>query len=380
MVNLFGSTPPPVDTVWEALKSRNVKVNTYARSTWTGKEKQVDTSISLDAVDQASDDYHAGSQSEFVIVSGDGDMHPAVLRIMKRGFPVQVWSWKNALAKVYTREREELLQVHLLDDHLEEIGFRETRFRLERDAINPHSTVVLDPLPKADAINAYFAALTVPSFRYVCPTVRAGASGEDLVIIPAAGSMEHTALEDLHQSHKAKLGAQGLRVLTYFEYCQHYLKNSVKDDLAISSHFHEVDPPAEDILDSRTDLVDADKQYRAASEEADRNSFSFTTVNRRSEQQKKRFSQGEWKSRTVCQWGPYCKKILECRFGHTQAQKDGFKVKGPQVARKFRMCLNLQTCTLGTTCRFAHTKAEMLCPTCDKRGAGHEMEACPKKG
>ena len=38
-VHLYGSTPPPVDTVWQAIKSHDVDVNTFARSTWTGREE-----------------------------------------------------------------------------------------------------------------------------------------------------------------------------------------------------------------------------------------------------------------------------------------------------------------------------------------------------
>ena len=198
-VNLFGSTPPPVDTVWAAIKSRNVKVMTFVRSTWTGREKQVDTSIGLDSALQASDDLHAGIRSEFMILSGDRDLYPAVTKIMQRGFPVHVWPWKNALASVFAHDKNELLQIHLLDGHLEEIGFRETTFRVDRDAFNPHSTVVLDPLPKADAIDGYIATLTVPTYRYVCPKKRTKTSSQDLVIIPAlAGSMSHEDLEKLY--------------------------------------------------------------------------------------------------------------------------------------------------------------------------------------
>ena len=339
----------------------------------------MDTSIGLDALDQASDDQHDGRQSEFMIVSGDGDMHPAVVRIMRRGFPVHVWSWKNALASIYAREKAELLQVHLLDDYLEKIGFRATKFRIERDAINPHSTVVLDPLPQTDAVNAYFAALTVPSFRYVFPTIRAGASSEDLVIIPAsANSMDHEALEDLHRSHKTKLGAHGLSALTYFEYCQHHLQKSVKADLAISTRFQEVVPPAEHIPGSQTDVIHTDNQHRKAAEEAVDD--SFTTVNRLSEKQRKRWSQGEWKSHTACPWGRYCETLLVCKYIHTQAQRDVFKKKGAHHAKKYKMCPRIKTCNLGNTCTFAHTTTELLCPTCDKTGAGHEMKDCPRKG
>ena len=74
---------------------------------------------------QAQSDKHVGIDSEFVIISGDRNLYSAVMRIVEMGFPVHVWSWKDGLAGVYTQQEEALIKVHLLDDYLEEIGFRE---------------------------------------------------------------------------------------------------------------------------------------------------------------------------------------------------------------------------------------------------------------
>lgn len=93
-VNLYGSTPPPVDTVWRAIESHNVKVSTFARSSWTGREKEVDAEIVADSVDEASEAYRDQIPSTFIMVSGDRDLLSAIRKIRdKYKFPVHVWSW-----------------------------------------------------------------------------------------------------------------------------------------------------------------------------------------------------------------------------------------------------------------------------------------------
>ena len=368
-IYLYGSTPPPVDTVWEAIKSHDVKVNTFARSTWTGREKQVDHEMSLESVIQAVEDRHAGLQSEFIIVSGDRDLYSAVFKIVRQGFPVHVWSWKNCLARVYTSHKEELIQVHHLDDYLEEIGFRETTFRVERNTINPHSIVVLDPLPKSDEIQGFISGLRTPVYRYVCAAKRADASSQDLIIIPAfARRMEHEELTKLFQTAKSKLETCGLSVLTYFEYCQRYHRESSKDELAISNRFQELPLQEGGVQRGSEDIEDNDSKVT-------NNDDGFIEVNRHSEQHRTRFQKDTQRARTLCRWGKYCVKREDCKFGHTKDDEEYIKTYGPKKAKKYKLCMK-SDCIRGKNCSFAHSREELLCPTCDKIGVGHEIGEC----
>jgi NYN domain len=367
-VELYGSTPPPVDTVWEAIESHDVTVNTFARSTWTGREKQVDQRIAVDSASQAADDQHGGIRSEFMLVSGDSDLLPAVEAIVKRGFPVHIWSWENCLASVYKQQKEELIQVHFLDDYLEAIGFRETNFRINRTAINPNSVVVLDPLPKADEIEKFVSSLRIPVYRYVYQKKRADASSQDLVIIPAfAEQMEHEGLVKLFQNTQAELKTCGLIVLTFFEYCQRYSKDSSKDELAISNRFAELSNPEDEWQGGNEDVDDNDKE--------ENNDGGFTEVNYRSEQQKKGFKRDERKSRVRCRWGIYCRAERSCKYGHTKDDEEYFKTYGHKKASKYKLCPN-KDCIRGRNCPYAHNLDELLCPTCDKIGVGHKIGEC----
>ncbi|PWI64223.1 hypothetical protein PCL_11363 [Purpureocillium lilacinum] len=108
-------------------------------------------------------------QSQYVVLLRVDIYSSVALIVDNFRFKVHVWAWKNGISSVYTKTQSELIQGHYLDDHLETIGFRETSFRVDRNVINPHSIVVLDPLSRADKIQDYFAStsLTIPVYRYI---------------------------------------------------------------------------------------------------------------------------------------------------------------------------------------------------------------------
>lgn len=325
--------------------------------------------MALNSALQAAEDKNAGIQSEFIIVSGDRDLYSAVSKIVERGFPVHVWSWKNGLASVYTSQQDELIDVHLLDDHLEEIGFRETTFRIDRSTISPHSIVILDPLPKADKIKDFISDLKIPVCRYVFPAKRADASSQDLVVIPAfAWSMSHEELTNPFQESKSKLETHGLKVMTYFEYRQQNSTKSSKDELAISNQFQELSLSGRELRENVQDTSD-----RHGKDGTDDNGFN--AVNHRSEQRRTFLRKGVERSRNPCMWGKYCDKESQCNYGHTKDEEKYFKAYGHKKARKYKLCQN-DNCMRGNHCAFAHGKEELLCPTCDRTGVGHSVGEC----
>ncbi|KAF2687082.1 hypothetical protein K458DRAFT_385905 [Lentithecium fluviatile CBS 122367] len=341
--NLYGSTPPPVDTVWNVIRSNNVNVNTFKRSKWTGQEKKVDAQLIADTTDRAAEDYYRGVEAEFVLVSGDSDMLPAVYKIVARGFRVHIWSWKNCLASEYRHQVVEGIQVHELDAHLSEIGFRETSFRIDRDIINPNSVVVLDPVPKVDVINDFCSGLGIPIYRY--DQERADESGAvDLVIIPSV-AMEADDWDYFIERSKKVLVPHGLTVLTHREYRGHHLKDSSQDELKISNRFAELQVP--EGQDGHGDDKDIDD------EEGNRDG-SFTLVNRSLEKQKKRLKINEQK-------------------GHGRWEKDAAKTYGTKKAKKHDMCPFGDKCWR-RDCFFAHKPEELICPTCNR--AGHRIGTC----
>ena len=118
---VYGSVPPP-DDFWKAMASQDVTVHTYDRSPITGKEKQVDMKMGVDITRQATRDQITGSQSEFIIVTGDADLYPAVEAINESGFRAHVWSWANSFSSAYQAKSD--IKLYHLDSFKNNIGYQ----------------------------------------------------------------------------------------------------------------------------------------------------------------------------------------------------------------------------------------------------------------
>ncbi|KAH6630955.1 hypothetical protein B0J18DRAFT_488683 [Chaetomium sp. MPI-SDFR-AT-0129] len=377
-INLYGSTPPPVDTVWKAIESHNVNVTTFKRSSWNQREKQVDAELIARSSTQAVKAYYQGVPAVFIIVSGDRDVRSAVMAITEQRYRVHLWSWNNGLAKIFREHDDEIAQglfeVHLLDDYLEEVGFHASTFRIDRAVIDPHSIVVLDPLPRGDNVEAFLNHLRTPVYRYEIKPNRADASSPDLAIIPAhAVSMTSNELRDLFVRSKTDLEKRGLTVLSYLDYSQIYLEGSTVDkSLALSSRFHEFpsDPGEDDSDNSEADddedqTLDNgnninhqgafggqrrnfetpgasngdgiqrgpgnDNQHQAFGED---DNDGFIDVNRGLIRQRNRLRQKEERLLTRCYWRTYCERGLNCDYGHTKEEEERFRVYGNRKAKK----------------------------------------------
>lgn len=382
-VELYGSTPPPVDTVWKAIESHNVKVNKFARSSWTNREKQVDNELNGDSIDQANKSFYQSVPAVFVIVSGDRDLLSAVTRITQKGFKVHLWSWKNGLASVYEKEQDEridwsLFQVHLLDDYLETIGFKANTFRVDRNILDPHGIVVLDPLTKVDEVEEFLDCLGTPFYRYKVVSKRPGASSHDLVIIPAhARSMEHSELRKLFAESKAWLERDGVNVLSYLEYSQNYLHSSNDVVLERWEQFKEWPEEMGDNSTEKQKPVAQDADKGLIDNGGDGDSDGFIDVNRGLNKRRNRLKKTEDNSRRRCHWRLYCSRALDCKWGHTKAEEDYFRVYGNKRPLKFQLCRR-DDCIRGKACNYAHGPEELFCPTCDQTGA-HEMRDCPER-
>ncbi|CAH0056984.1 unnamed protein product, partial [Clonostachys solani] len=214
-------------------------------SSFTNREKEVDSAIIIDSVSEAADAHHTGQHAVFIIVSGDRDLIGAVRKITERRFEVHVWSWKNSLAKAYDSPPE-LVHVKHLDNHLEEIGFEENTFRVDRCAIAPESFVILDPLrdvhsDACNKIDEFIDSLLIPIYPYEMN--RPDMNRPDLVVIPfkeGVNAFETSEGVTLYQAAQKELNKYGVEVLMYQEYFRQYHKDSKKEPvLKTSNRFKE---------------------------------------------------------------------------------------------------------------------------------------------
>ena len=112
---LFGSRPPPNDSLWEAAKRKGFEVVVYDRNV-VGKEKKIDTDVvatmmedSYERVDPATD--------EMTLVAGDADYVPAIEKLKRRKIKVHVVFWGHAAKEL----REAATKFIALDPYLEHL-------------------------------------------------------------------------------------------------------------------------------------------------------------------------------------------------------------------------------------------------------------------
>jgi len=91
---LYGSRPPANDSLWSIAKGKGFEVIVHDRNV-KNKEKKIDTSIAADII---ADSYELmkPNADEITLVCGDQDLVPAVEKVRKRGFEVQVVFWEHA--------------------------------------------------------------------------------------------------------------------------------------------------------------------------------------------------------------------------------------------------------------------------------------------
>lgn len=142
---LYGSEPPPIDTVWKKIRERGWKVITSKRSRFTKKEKQVDHQMVADITTLVSD--RSVSKGKIVLVSGDADVIPAVKEGLSKKWSFEIWMWRSGIStalKDLAEDNPELLTIHPLDSHLDDISFTNFKFSEKQisSKLNSRSAVI----------------------------------------------------------------------------------------------------------------------------------------------------------------------------------------------------------------------------------------------
>ena len=126
---LYGSEPPPIDTVWQKIRDRGWKVITTKRNPFTKKEKQVDHQVVADITALVSD--RSVAKGKVVMMSGDADMIPAVKESLKMKWSIEIWMWESSISnslKKMAEENSQLINISKLDSKLEAVTFTNFKF------------------------------------------------------------------------------------------------------------------------------------------------------------------------------------------------------------------------------------------------------------
>ena len=84
---LYGSVPPPIDTVWKKKQEKGWEINCKERSSITGQEKGVDTQLAVAVTKTALKTPHE-KRGTIIIVTGDADVIPALDEVLEE----EIWT------------------------------------------------------------------------------------------------------------------------------------------------------------------------------------------------------------------------------------------------------------------------------------------------
>ena len=346
---LYGSEPPPIDTVWKKIEKKGFKVISKRRDAFTGKEKQIDTNIVADITATAiRTPIH--ERTTIVLVTGDANVLPALEKVIEEErWHVEVYMWKDALSKqltYYAAQHHKRVEVTPLDKYFDHLAFTNMKFSVSnRDYL----------LRTVNTCGVVFT-MTNKAFKNRVPTKRwfqqleniaqwpcryywfeskSGEETNDLVVVfPTYFGNNFNVTTFLKNINSADQDGYRLPlVLEAQTFHQFMAKEREREQKDNNDPIKKLDAVLEEvgILD-RSDIdTSYDEPAVCVTEETE--DSGWTVVKRKYQPRRQKFSD-------ECRFGMHCSKGTQCPFNHSDEDKAYFKKRGGQgnPFRKVKPC------------------------------------------
>jgi len=373
------------DGGWKQLESTGFQVVRYQRSTWSHKEKQVDSQMVADITALACE-IDALGQAEnctFIVVSGDGDLLPAIERALQRGIKVEVWSWQrccsNKLRRLHETGRAEFIP---LDNHVDEIGFVDEVWNTKRWRVEDFadSSVVVKGVDAGDIADTCRAGLKCEWWYSMMAD-----DSDDVVIILRPSTVNKEQWLDLLCT-KLFADNDSAKVCRYPEYASNDAQQPMlRTESALSRS--ESTLRAASLSGNRWGVLglEGSDTESDSEDESDDDELSHTSTPVCDDQE----FQSSWRkpikqapTRPDCRHGYRCARGSTCSFVHTDDQKAFFEKHGGHCPRgyKLKQCSHAPSgrCKFSATpewCLYAHGETDAYCMSC--QCTGHSTVKCP---
>ncbi|KAK3291974.1 uncharacterized protein B0H64DRAFT_408550 [Chaetomium fimeti] len=411
---LYGSRPPPNDSVWKAFEKKKFETSIYDRA-YNGKEKGVDNAMSVEMTDKATElrveaKYTAQTAAEkdkttFVVITGDRDMMPAVERVLKCKIRVELWGWRSGISQAYLdlAATDGLLSVYLLDSIFEDICFTAYRSTRKVQSVVGGKTMVLRNVDESGEEAICDRLLET---RQLFWKTRWDGEADLCIEFPYVGQMERLIL-------RARQLLPDVTILSWPEYRARFYNKDPTEDVKTVNMYKLLDP----------DFVAEDEQggakieerlqnptFKNATENASGNisgnasgntnstgsgynsgnasadaSGNINSANDRDtgddsdgggwETVVNNTDAGKRHRRVVdqqqdCPYGLRCKKQDDCGYRHSARERHLFQQNPNRNLgmRNTQMCRYAANCWRGRDCLYAHSEAEARCLDCKQTG------------
>ena len=368
---LYGSEPPPVDTVWEKIRSQHFEVNTYPKSQITRKEKQVDAQLVADITERAiiTPEFE---RTTIIVISGDADVLPAVKKVLKyKRWNVEVYMWQHAMSSELKKlpSSNDRVKVLFLDDHLSKVTFTNMKFdvkNLESLLVHVRSSGLVLTIAKGSFRNRVpttqwclqLESITQLPFQYYWFEEKEELTNDLVVVFKeenAASSFELAHILELLESHSLP---HVLHVQTFLHYI-HAKKQYAIDAVGCYSY---------------DDVISDPENHSPSVSRKTEESWEIVR-----HQSKLPYRSKKQKYSTPCPYKRNCKYGMSCNYKHTDDEKKFFHQnmgKGNPL-RKVRLCNNPKCKKKAEDCSYAHGNEDAWCLICVAQG--HLTDNCPNK-
>lgn len=369
---LYGSIPPPNDTLWNAARKKNFEVKTFKRSI-SGKEKKVDVAMATDITEVATEKKYSGSerQTVFVVVTGDKDLITPIELAMTKSdlISVELWAWDFSMAREFRQlaNKEDKLTVRKLDNV--EFFFSYKEFKSTRDNIDPTKAIVYRDVPPTKQFYYAIANDLCRLLRLFYITIIDMRGKRDLIIEFPRSRIE-TVLAELKRCDI------GNEPCSYPEYMTTTSREAAEPITKLTNQFEALvdlddsDDAFSEAIESSLNLDIDDLAISTADAEScsDAEDDDTWTKIARSKAGKKAWIQK--RKKTECKFGIHCSAASNCPYLHSEQEKKTFHVHS-HINFKFwkaKLCTSQdhfsQTSERQAQCPFAHNNADSWCLKC----------------
>ena len=358
---LYGSEPPPIDSVWQKIRERGWKVITTQRSSFTGKEKQVDHQMVADITALVSGCIVKG---KIVMVSGDADMIPAISKSLQMKWSTEIWMWGNGVSNALKQLAEEnpgLMSINILDSRLEEVTF--TNFTFGATKIPDTRSVIIkdiDFTPDETWQKKLGEKLSWPfQICMIGPEkLQNPVDFKDVILIFSNARAKDNKDFEMHYFDKifGDLDREYPgKILNYPAYRKQFDR---QEDICLANRFEALLSLDEQLSEESFSGDDVPSGYGAIKEiDEDDEKEQFQVVRRKQQKKTQKYS-------ILCKWRSKCKRGLKCQYHHTEDEKKFF-IK----YRKNTECTYKGACRYGPSkCFYAHSDKDSFCCNCHSWG------------
>ena len=369
---LYGSTPPPRDSLWKAAERNKFEVHTFKRS-GNGREKELHGAMSRDMMKYL---YEGKQKAVFIVATGDRNFKPLIEVTLEKNIPLELWFWKDGIAQDFYKMAKEnkLFTVNHLDTLTKQFSFTSYMSATTKKRVDPNHALVYKEFPE-DEMDPLANHLSELSRIFFISQVDCKVKGKKDLIV----EFPNTSIEDIFHE-LAKLKPFEYHPISYVEY-HSKLTQTLKFELLLTNRFQPLEEESISDEEEAPVMQDTPGSVKLQKHVTPWPVQTATTAELL-EVQGQASSNTVFSQKTYCPDKDHCKKALSCPLPHTPAETKLFD-KFPTIQFQFYKAKECNRKSEHTTaqkrenCSFAHTEKDSWCLKC--KTYGHLTTKCKNK-